>query len=173
MPTDSAATGDTSMAGMDHSQMAGMDRGPAKDADHEFLRMMRDHHEGLIMMTDSATKRASSQTAKQDAAQVHGKQHDEQERMVGMIRAAYGETITPMVMPENRAQNDTLLQRQGAEYDRQFYRMVIDHHRAGIQMMDRLRPRLQRADVRQMAEKMRADQQREIQEFERKMQQRG
>ena len=159
---------DTGMAGMDHSMMAGIDRGPAKDADHEFLRMMSDHHQGLITMMDAAMNQASSAEAKADAHQLHTKQAEERDRMVGMIKTGYGETIEPSAMPSNKAMNDSLQQKSGAEYDHAMYRHVVMHHRAGMQMIDRFMPRLQNAEVKSMAEKMRADQQREIAEFERK-----
>lgn len=161
---------DTSMGGMDHSKMAGMDRGPAKDADHEFLRMMSDHHQGLVTMMDAAMNRASSAEAKADAHELHTKQSEERDRMVGMLKTSYGETIEPMVMPSNKAMNDSLQQKSGTEYDRDMYRRIIMHHREALQMIDRFMPRLQNAAVRSMAEKMRADQEREIAEFERKQQ---
>lgn len=164
----SAPAGDTGMAGMDHSQMPGMDRGAARDADHEFLRMMSDHHEGLIMMMAAATERAESAAAKADAKMLHDKQRQERDSMVAMLRTAYNDTITPMVMPGGKAMTDSLQQKSGAAYDRDMYRHIIMHHQEGIRMIDDFLPRLTRANVRQMAEKMRADQQREIQEFQRK-----
>lgn len=170
-PAGAAATtakSDTGMAGMDHSKMAGMDRAPAKDADHEFLRMMVDHHQGLIAMMDGAMSRATSADAKADAEKLHHKQSQEQEQMVGMIKNGYSETIQPMVMPNNKAMNDSLQQKSGAAYDRDMYRHVVMHHREGIQMIDRFLPSLQNAEVKSMAEKMRADQQREITEFDAK-----
>jgi uncharacterized protein (DUF305 family) len=169
-----AAT-DTGMTGMDHSKMAGMDhsqmatnRGAAKDADHEFLRMMSDHHEGLVVMMRPAMDKATSSTAKADAKKLHDKQGQERDSMVAMIKSSYDETITPMVMPSGKAMNDSLQQKSGAAYDRDMYRHVVMHHQEGVKMIDDFLPRLKRSEVRQMAEKMRADQQREIQEFQKK-----
>jgi uncharacterized protein (DUF305 family) len=148
--------------------MAAMQHGPAKDADHEFLRRMSDHHEGLVQMATQAMNRASSSATQSEAHQLHQKQQQERDQMVGMIRTAYGETHTPSVMPAHRAMSDSLQQKSGAEYDRDFYRHVVMHHREGVRMIDEFLPRLTRPDVRQMAEKMKADQTREIAEFERK-----
>ena len=169
---DSASppAGDTGLAGMDHSQMSGMDRGAARDADHEFLRMMSAHHRGLIVMMAAATDRAASATAKADAKALHDKQRQERDSMISMISAAYSDTITPMVMPSGKEMNDSLQQKSGAAYDRDMYRHIVMHHQEGIKMIDDFLPRLTRANVRQMAEKMRSDQQREIQEFQRKQQ---
>ena len=175
-----AAAGDTGMAGMDHSKMgemdhsamANMNRSPARDSTQTFLRMMSDHHEGLIAMADSAEERAQGADAKSDAQRLRQKQADEQQRMLAMLSRQYSDSITPTMMPSNRAMLDSLVQTPGAEFDRMFYHHVVEHHREGIQMIDQHLSHLT-AEVRQMAERMRADQQREIQEFERKMNQAG
>ena len=165
--TTAAAT--DSMAGMDHSNMQGMNTTPAKDADQEFLRMMVDHHEGLTEMLDPALEKATSATAKQDAKKVHDKQHQEQERMIAMLQSSYNETKQPMIMPSNKPMVDDLKNSQpGAAYDKKMYEHVIMHHEEGIKMINDLLPRLTKPDVRQMAEKMKADQQKEIEEFRRK-----
>lgn len=163
------ATGDT-MTGMDRSTMPGMTRAPARDADQEFLRKMVDHHEGLIQMMDPALEKASAATAKADAKQVHDKQHEEQERMIGILKSSYDETADPHVMPNNKAMVDDLTNSAaGAAYDRKMYQHLIMHHEEGIAMMNELLPRLTNPDVKRMAEQMKADQQREIEEFRRKV----
>ena len=155
------ATGATTTA-------AGMDRGPAKDAEHEFLRKMTDHHEGLIAMATEAMTKASKPATQGDAHNLHTKQAAERDSMVAMLRTAYSETHMPKVMEKTRAQNDSLQRMSGAEYDRTFYRMVVAHHREGLAMIDSLMPRLTKNDVKRMAEKMKADQQKEITDFQRK-----
>jgi uncharacterized protein (DUF305 family) len=166
---DTAGATGSAVAAGDSGGMAGMDHGPAKDADHEFLRKMSDHHEGLVQMASAAMNKASAQGAQADAHRLHTKQAEERDRMVGIIRTAYSETHQPTVMPNNKAMNDSLqAMPRGSQYDREFYRHVIMHHREGMQMIDQFLPRLTKPEVRQMAERMRADQTREIAEFERK-----
>ena len=171
--TDSAAgaatTADTSassMAGMNHD----MNRPPAKDADHEFLRMMSDHHEGMIQMATAAMTKGSNATVQGDAHKMHTKQLEEQKKMVDMVQASYGEKVMPMIMPSNKTMLDELQSKSGAEYDRTFYRQVIAHHREGIKMMDDYASRVAKPEVKQMIEKMKTEQQREITELERKAQ---
>ena len=135
--------------------------------------MMSDHHQGLIEMASAAMNKGSTPQVQGDAHQLHTKQEEEQKQMVDMVRSSYGETLQPMAMPSNKAMNDTLQQKSGTDYDRTFYRMVVQHHQEGLRMIDQFRPRVQRAEVRQMIDKMRADQQREIQELNAKMQSRG
>jgi uncharacterized protein (DUF305 family) len=156
-----AAAGDTSMGGMAHT--------PAKDPDHEFLRMMSDHHEGMLQMAMPAMDKAVAQSTKDDAHKLHTKQAAEKDSMVAMIQRDYQETYQPMVMAKNKAKADSLASQTGPSYDSTFYRMTVQHHREGIAMIDQYLPRLTKPMVRQMAEKMKADQQKEIQEFEKKM----
>lgn len=165
--TGAAAAGsDTGMAGMDHSKMPGMTA--ARDADQEFLRKMSDHHEGLVQMMAPAMQKAASATAKEDATKLHHKQQSERDQMLGMLRQQYQDTHTPSVMPSNQSMTADLQRQSGAAFDRAMYQHVIMHHREGIQMIDQFLPRLTKPEVRQMAQKMREDQTREITEFERK-----
>ena len=164
-----AAGGDTA-AGTDHSNMPGMNNGPAKDADHEFLRKMSDHHEGMIVMLNGAPDKATSATAKADARKLIDEQGAERDSMLAMIKRDYNETHMAMAMQSAKSMAADLQQKSGVAYDRDMYGHVIMHHQEGVKMIDDFLPRLTKAPVRQMAEKMRADQQREIQEFQRKQQ---
>ena len=139
------------------------------NADHEFLGMMSDHHEGLVQMSMQAMEKATEQSTQADAHELHTKQAAERDSMVAMIQRDYQAQHQPAPMPKNVAQTDSLSQLSGSAYDRTYYRMVIDHHREGIGMIDQHLSHLTKPAVRQMAEKMKADQQREIQEFEQKM----
>lgn len=140
----------------------------AKDGQYDFLREMSDHHEGLVVMAEQAMSRGSTPEVQQDAHMVHTKQMAERDSMVQLISHHYREQHRPTVMPKNAAQADTLNALQGAQYDSAFYRLVIDHHRDGIGMIDRHVTHLADPQVRAMAERMRTDQEREIQEFQRK-----
>jgi uncharacterized protein (DUF305 family) len=102
------------------------------------------------------------------SSSLHTKQAAEQEKMIADLKTMYGETVTPMVVPQHKAMNDSLQALSGQEYDRAFYRNVVAHHKEGIQMTDAAMPRLAKPEVKQMAEKMKADQQKEITEFEKK-----
>jgi uncharacterized protein (DUF305 family) len=157
-----------SAAGTAASQDHSMNRAPAKDADHEFLRMMSDHHEGMIQMATAAMSKGSNPTVQDDAHRLHTKQLAEQKEMLNMVQSSYAESVTPMAMGSNKTMLDQLNGKSGSEYDRAFYSTVVAHHREGIKMIDDFLGRLTKAEVRQMAEKMKADQQKEITEFERK-----
>lgn len=151
-----AAGGDTGMA-----------RTPAKDANHDFLRMMSDHHEGLVRMAEAAMSKASNTTTQSDAHKLHTKQMADQKKMVGMVQSQYGETHIVKTMPRHAQMIADLEGKSGAEYDRTFYQHVIEHHKEGISMTDQMLPSL-KGEVKQMAETMKAEQQKEIAEFAKK-----
>lgn len=160
--------GDSQMAGMDHSMMGAPNRPAARDADQEFLRMMSDHHEGLIEMASIAMTRGSTSEIKADARRLRATQEQEQKQMMDMLRTSYGEELEPHMMPSNMTMHDSLQLRLGDAYERTFYEMVVKHHREGIRMMDDFGPRVRRPEVKRMLEEMRANQLREIGELEEK-----
>lgn len=153
------------MAGMDH--MSGMNRSAPHDTNQVFLRMMSDHHQGLIALTDTALPKLQG-AAKSDAEKVRDKQKQEQERMMAMLHSTHGDSITPMMMPSNMQMMQAMATASGAAADSAWYQHTIHHHEEGIRMTERLMPHLT-GEVKQMAEKMVADQRKEIEEFQRKM----
>ncbi|MDB4879665.1 MAG: putative lipoprotein [Gemmatimonadetes bacterium] len=155
---------DGGMAGHDMSAMS-----PAtRNADHDFLRMMSDHHEGLLVMTGMAKDRAGS-TASSDARRMETAQRTERDHMLMMLTQDFRDsTYAPRVMPRHRAMSDSLGARSAADFDRTFYENVIAHHREAITMIDVYLPKAKHAMLKSMAEKMKADQAKEIAEFERK-----
>ena len=168
--TDSAAAtppADSAMGGM--GGMAGMTRPPAKDADQEFLRMMSDHHEGMVQMGMAAMTKGSTPAVQGEAHAMHTKQVAEQKQMADMLQARYGDSTMPMLMPSNKSMMESMQGKSGAEYDRAFYESVIAHHGEAIKMVDDMMPKLVNADVKKMAATMKADQTREIAELKKKI----
>ena len=171
------------MAGMNHDSMsgsmAGMTSMPAEDrphmrmtgnADQDFLRMMSDHHRGLIAMSHLSTegdKKGSAQ-AQADAKKLDTKQDAELDSMTTMLEQQFKDKYEPMIVPSNQAMIDQLKSQSGAAYDRTFYQNVVKHHQQAIKMIDEFSPKLQNAQIKRMAERMKEDQQREIREFEQK-----
>jgi uncharacterized protein (DUF305 family) len=170
---DSAAAGQVAAAPATDTGMAGMQHGAApeaapRDSNQAFLRMMVDHHHGLVVMSDTAIPRLAGAIAKSDAQKLRDKQASEQQQMSQMLQTTYTDSHAPMIMPSNQAMIDSVrATAAGAEADRAYYRQVIAHHQEGVHHVDMHLPHLT-GEVKQMAEKMKADQQREIREFERK-----
>ncbi len=157
--------GDTSMgsmSGMDHSAMTST---PAKDPDQEFVRMMVDHHQGLIALADTALAMKPSEHIRMDAREMSQKQRAEQKKMIAMLKADYGEDKMPMVMPSNAQMVSEVASKAGKELDRTFREKVIAHHEEALKMVDDYMPKFTKPAVRTMATKMKADQQKEIAEL--------
>lgn len=161
-----AAPSDTAGAAAGHD-MAGMSM--TGDADRDFLRMMSDHHKGLIAMaheTMEATRGTSESRA--DGRNLDAKQDGEVEQMVKMLEAHWKDPYEPKVMPLDQAAVNALKQESGRAYAAMFYRNVVAHHRRAITMIDEYLPKAVRADVKAMAEQMKKDQLAEITAFEQK-----
>lgn len=149
--------------------MPGMANTPARDANQEFLRMMVDHHQGMLQMADTALKKATSAEVRSEATRMRAAQTAEQQKMLGMLKSQYGEDKMPMVAPADASMITMLSGASGATFDRQFREHVIMHHQEAIKMVDQFLPRLTNVELRQMAEKMKIDQTREIAELRRKL----
>ena len=160
--TSMASPADTSM-----NAMSGMDKGsmsttPAKDADQEFIRMMVDHHQGLITLADTALALNPSEHTRMDAREMSQKQRGEEKQMIDMLKSDYGETKMPMIMPSNAEFISDLASKTGKDLDRTFKEKVIAHHEEAIKMIDDYTPKFTKPAVRTMAAKMKKDQQAEI-----------
>lgn len=139
------------------------------DADHDFLRMMSDHHKGLIAMVHPTLDKKENLAVKGDAAKMDKKQDAELEKMVTMLDQQYKDAYTPMVMPDNQRIVDELNGKSGADYSRTFLKNVIAHHQQAIKMIDDYLPKAKNAQIKSMAEKMKTDQAKEITELQRKL----
>lgn len=143
--------------------------GPPRDDDQAFLRMMADHHEGLIVIAAPVLDQAVSGGVTSDARALRAAQERELRDMLGLLQRKYGESYEPEVLPSNRLMVDSLGRATGAAFDTLFYRQVVAHHRQGLAMMDDYVPKLKDPQVKAMAEKMRAEHARQSDELEQKL----
>lgn len=164
--TATAARADTGMAGMDHSTMEAM----TGNADQDFLRMMSDHHKGLIELAHMTKDgKGSTEAVRADARKLDTAQDAELDSMTTILETTFKDPYTPKVTSKGQAMLDSLRARRGAAYDRTFYQQVIAHHREGVTMMDQYLPKLTRPEIKAMTQRMRDVQSREITEFEQKV----
>ena len=138
------------------------------DPDHDFLRMMSDHHTGMIQMVHAAVEREDAPGIKADAQKVDQAQDAELESMMSMLEKDYKDAYAPMVAADSKQMMDDLATRKGKEYERAFYEHAVMHHEQGIKMIDDYLPKLTKPAIKQMAEKMKADQTKEVSEFKKK-----
>jgi uncharacterized protein (DUF305 family) len=139
------------------------------DADRDFLRMMSDHHKGLIAIVHPTLEKKENLAVKDDARKMDKKQDAEIEKMITMLDQQYKDTYTPSVMPDNQRMVDELKGKSGADYSRTFLKDVITHHEQAVKMIDEYLPKAKNPQVKSMAEKMKSDQTNEIAELQRKL----
>ncbi len=168
VPAAAASDSGTGMSGMSASgNMQGMP-GMSGNADQDFLRMMSDHHKGLIALAH-LTKDRRQGTAVADAKKLDAAQDAELDHMVTMLETDFKDAYSPRVLPAHQAMVDQLKTKSGVDYDRAFYQNVIAHHQEAVTMIDGYLPRAKNAMLKPMAEKMKADQSKEIADFKLKL----
>lgn len=142
----------------------------AHEADQQFLRMVSDHHRGMIEMAHAVMHQADAPAdVRAKAQEIDRKQHEETREMLTLLERDFGDPYTPQVMSDNAAMVARVREANGPALARTFYETVIMHHREGVQMMAKQLPQLTKPEVRRMAEQMRDDQQREIAELQQKV----
>lgn len=159
----STASGGSMTSG---ESMAGM--AMTGDPDHDFLRMMSDHHKGVVAMAHITKEQKPAVGAVADATKLDTKQDAELEKMQTMLEKNFKDPYTPKVTPDDRAMADQLRGKTGSEYDRTFYQNVVKHHQMALAMINDYLPKGKNAMLKQMAERMKSDQTKEIAEFQKK-----
>lgn len=149
--------------------MAGMGSKTTGDPDHDFLRMMSDHHQGLISIVHMTIDRKDVGASAADAKKLDEAQDKELDRMVTMLEKDYKDPYEPKIIAEHQAMVDELKPKTGKEYDRAFYQNIIMHHEEAIKMIDGYLPNAKSAAVREMADGMKAAQSREVTDFKAKL----
>ena len=167
MVGDSAAKAmhaDTSMGRMAMGGMA-----MTGDPDHDFLRMMTDHHKGLILMAHETIESKEKLGVKPIASTLDTEQDAEMDKMTTMLEKTFKDPYAPKVTPDNQALADQLNGKTGVEYDRTFLNNVITHHQQALKMIDSYLPTAKMPELKAMAEKMKATQAKEIADFQKKV----
>ena len=162
-----------SMVGMNPGSMAPMG-GMTGDPDRDFLRMMSDHHKGMIAMAHLTLEGSGKGSAgvQADAAKLDKTQDAEVETMVTLLEKQYKDAYDPKVMPDNQTMVDQLKAQSRAAYDRAFYQNVVLHHQQALKLIDQSLPKMKDTQIRAMAERMKRDQAREISDFRQKAEKR-
>lgn len=141
---------------------------PQGEGDKAFLEQMSDHHAGLVQMAYVTRGKVSEPETRKDADMLHEKQQVEQDSMVAILKRDFNETYAPKVLAQHQVLVDSLGKLRGRALAKGFYDMTVQHHQEGVAMIDRFLPSLENVKVKAMAERMKADQQKEIADFQAK-----
>ncbi|MEU2930802.1 DUF305 domain-containing protein [Streptomyces sp. NPDC007251] len=157
----------------DHSGMSGMDHGSSassatpsatakagdfNEADVKFAQMMIPHHEQAVEMAKLADGRASDSEIKDIASKIEKAQGPEINTMKGWLQSwgkptAMGD-MPGMDMGDGMMSDKDMTElksMKGAEFDKMFAQMMIEHHNGAIAMAKDEQNKGQNADAKKLA----------------------
>ena len=147
------------------------------DADIAFAQQMIPHHAQAIAMAEMATTHATSPKVRELADNIKQAQQPEIDQMTGWLQTwgaevpstnpndmgdmdhASGGAMPGMMSPE---QMNQMNQAGGAQFDRMFLEMMIEHHKGAIEMAQTELNDGEYSEAKQLAQKIITDQQAEI-----------
>lgn len=148
------------------------------EADITFAQLMIPHHEQAVQMADMALSQATTAEVKQLAQQIKDAQDPEIQQMRGWLQAwgapeqmagmegmdhgdmdMGGQSADGMMTDEDMT---ALMDSQGADFDRMWLEMMIQHHEGAIQMAETVKAESQNTDVTSLADAIISAQQAEI-----------
>ena len=179
-PSDAAGHGSMMSDGGSSASSSTSAEADHNDADVAFASGMIPHHESAIMMAQMAQAQAADPRVKDLAARIEAAQTPEIEMMSGWLAdggAAASSSATDDgvggmdhggVDDGNMGEMDTgaLAGMSGAEFDRMFLTMMIEHHRSAVQMAETEAADGQNTDAIALAESIRDSQTAEIAEMQ-------
>jgi hypothetical protein len=135
--------------------------------DRAFLETMLDRYETLDYLVDRAWNPGSSGAVRGLAWRRDRKADASRARVTELLRAEFGERYAPTVAERYRLATLALRDAPAADYERRLYGLLLDHHRETLALVERVRPGLERREVRALAERLEAYHRQELAELER------
>jgi uncharacterized protein (DUF305 family) len=157
---------------------AAVNQSGADSFDRQFIDMMVPHHEGAVEMAKIALERAEHPEIREMAEAIIRAQDDEISQMKAWRQAWFGSAETPSMseMPMvpgmaghgghgaamDMAADVEALRAAPEPFDRAFIDAMIPHHESAIAAAQATASRAERPEIKEMAQAIIADQQREI-----------
>ena len=112
--------------------------GPAPDdktAKYEikFMQNMIDHHAMAVMMGEMCVAKATHQELREMCQQVVATQTQENQTMKSWLATWYGQSYETKMSGKDQRQIRELESLSGAEFEKTFMPMLVDHHRIALQ----------------------------------------
>ncbi|WP_217241995.1 DUF305 domain-containing protein [Streptomyces sp. AC555_RSS877] len=164
----SACSDDGDMSGMDHgsgssasaSETAESGSAGFNDADVTFAQMMIPHHQQALEMAELADGRALDAELKDVAAKIEKAQDPEIRTMTGWLKSWNKPTSAGSMPGMDHGSGDGMMSdadmkhltsMKGAEFDKMFAEMMIEHHNGAISMAEGEQKSGKNADAVKMA----------------------
>ena len=165
---DSMPSMDAAGTSMTREMTSDMARGSGQEDDVMFAQMMIPHHEQAVEMADVALDQSTSSVeVRQLAVDIKAAQDPEIETMRGWLEAWGAPQAAPSGMEHDSgmmADTDmgALADAEGAEFDRMWLTMMIEHHEGAITMAQDVLATTEDDEVKAMAEDIITAQEAEI-----------
>lgn len=139
-----------------------------KEFESMFLKEMIHHHESAVEMAKLATKNTKRAELNKLGNDIITAQKAEIEQMKGWLKKD-GESAGSMKempgMEKMMTKMEGLKKAKDAEFDKMFLSMMSEHHMGAVAMSKLVADRTDRADLKQLANKIIKDQTREIEQM--------
>lgn len=138
------------------------------DSDRHFLRAMSDNEWGLLVLSHEALEHDSGEAVHAEAVELDKSHGEEMDRLYAALRGIFHDDYTGKLTAEDSVGIDSLAKLGGTTYDQAFRRAVIAQLQQSVALTDRYLPTLRGAEVRTLAERLRAMHQRDIESLEKR-----
>lgn len=146
------------------------------DADHDFAMMMAEHHQGSIDMSRILVKQGKDEKVKMMAQSILDKQPQEQQQLRAHkgqdhsqhaahnqnSDASKGSFKSEIDQAMKSMESDMRSMKMTNNVDHDFAMMMIPHHESAIEMSDAILKHGKDQEIKQIAEKIKSDSQKEI-----------
>lgn len=140
-----------------------------KEFESRFLKEMIHHHQSAVEMAELATSNTKRTELNQLGKQIVSAQKGEIEKMKGWLKS-WGDddgSMPPMPGMDKMMQEMKALKKaKDAEFDKMFLAMMSKHHEGAVAMSKLVPDRTDRADLKQLASQIIAEQTKEIKQME-------
>lgn len=135
-----------------------------KDFDIAFLSQMIAHHEMAVDMAKQALKVATKPETKEEAQKVIDAQDKEIQQMTTWLKEWHN--TSPSKEQQDLVHEDMKhMMSMPVENDHMFFEMMIPHHQGAIDMSELADSRAEKAELKDMAQKIIQDQKAEIEKY--------
>jgi uncharacterized protein (DUF305 family) len=135
------------------------------EIDRRFLEHLLDHYQGLEHLAERVRLSSKVSAARRDTWRFEGRDDDERRQAEQLLRDLYNERYLPMVPEEFREAAVAIPALPAEQQAHALLELVTQHHREDVARIDRILPRLQHPQVRELARHLRRDQRRDLRVF--------
>lgn len=136
--------------------------------DHDFLRVMSDHHRDLILITHAAIESNNDPAIQPDIRKIEEEHDHELDTMLALLASQFNDRYTPGTSPEMQFTAE-LLRRPAEDYRFVFFQAAVKNELNAENILDSYLPRARNPEIRKFAEAMRRSEPSEIARLKRRV----